>query len=280
MWNYRKGLWRKLAVVIFALGALVMLTALQRQLIYFPSKAPADVLSELASRMGLQTWRDNAGEAIGWKSPGDPNARYRMLVFHGNAGYALNRDYFVTGLRARGSQWDVFLFEYPGYGARKGTPSEVNFKATATQALEALLAIDSRPVFITGESLGSGVASFLASTFPNDVAGLLLVTPFSSLTDVAAHHYPLLPVRILLSERYESREALSHYGGPVAFLLAGRDEVVPSELGQQLYDSYSGPKWLHVEAHAGHNTLPYNPGAPWWGEVSSFLISSKETLSK
>ena len=280
MWNYRKGLWRKLAVVIFALGALVMLTALQRQLIYFPSKAPADVLSELASRMGLQTWRDNAGEAIGWKSPGDPNARYRMLVFHGNAGYALNRDYFVTGLRARGSQWDVFLFEYPGYGARKGTPSEVNFKATATQALEALLAIDSRPVFITGESLGSGVASFLASTFPNEVAGLLLVTPFSSLADVAAHHYPFLPVRILLSERYESREALSHYGGPVAFLLAGRDEVVTSELGQQLYDSYSGPKWLHVEAHAGHNTLPYNPGAPWWGKVSSFLISSQETLLK
>ena len=53
-------------------------------------------------------------------APGDPDARYRMLVFHGNAGYALNRDYFVTGLRALGSQWDVFLFEYPGYGAREG----------------------------------------------------------------------------------------------------------------------------------------------------------------
>jgi len=274
MWNHRKGLWRKLTVVIFALGVFIMLTALQRQLIYFPSKAQADVLSELASRMGLQAWRDNAGEAIGWKSPGDPNARYRMLVFHGNAGYALDRDYFVTGLRAQGNQWDVFLFEYPGYGAREGTPSEVNFKATATQALKALLAVDSRPVFITGESLGSGVASFLASSFPNEVAGLLLVTPFSSLADVAAHHYPFLPVRTLLSERYDSREALSHYGGPVAFLLAGRDEVVTSELGRQLYDSYGGPKWLHVEAHAGHNTLPYNPGAPWWGEVSTFLTSA------
>ena len=274
MWNYRKGLWRKLTVVIFALGAFIMLTALQRQLIYFPSNAQADALAELALRMGLKTWRDNSGEAIGWKSPGDPNARFRMLVFHGNAGYALNRDYFVTGLRALGSQWDVFLFEYPGYGAREGTPSEVSFKATATQALEAFLAVDSRPVFITGESLGSGVASFLASRFPNEVAGLLLVTPFSSLADVAAHHYPFLPVRTLLTERYDSLEALSHYGGPVAFLLAGRDEVVTSELGQQLYDSYSGPKWLHVEAHAGHNTLPYSPGAPWWAEVSTFLTSA------
>ena len=276
MWNHRKNLWRKLTVVIFALGVFIMLTALQRQLIYFPSNAQADMLSELASRLGLQAWRDSAGGVIGWKSPGDPNARYRMLVFHGNAGYALNRDYFVKGLRAQGNQWDVFLFEYPGYGAREGTPSEVNFKVAATQALEVLLAIDARPVFITGESLGSGVATFLASTFPNEVAGLLLVTPFPSLADVAAHHYPFLPTRILLSERYDSREALSHYSGPVAFLLAGRDEVVTSKLGQQLYDSYSGPKWLHIEEYAGHNTLPYDPGASWWGDVSTFLISSKD----
>ena len=273
MLNHRKGLWRKLTAVIFALGVFIMLTALQRQLIYFPDKAQADELSGLASRMGLQAWRDNAGEAIGWRTPGDPSARYRMLVFHGNAGYALNRGYFVTGLRALGNQWDVFLFEYPGYGAREGTPSEASFQTAATQALEALLAADSRPVFITGESLGSGVASFLASKFPDDVAGLLLVTPFSSLVDVAAHHYPFLPVRTLLTERYDSREALAHYGGPVAFLLAGRDEVVTSELGQQLYDSYSGPKWLYIEEYAGHNTLPYSPGDRWWDEVSDFLTS-------
>jgi pimeloyl-ACP methyl ester carboxylesterase len=276
MRNRHIGRWRKLTVIIFALGVLIMLTALQRQLIYFPSKAKSDVLSELASRMGLQAWRDSEGMVIGWKTPGNPGARYRMLVFHGNAGYALDRNYFVTGLRELGNQWDVFLFEYPGYGAREGTPSEANFKATATQALQALLAVDSRPIFITGESLGSGVASFLAATFPKHVAGLLLVTPFSSLADVGAHHYPFLPVRTLLGERYDSREALSHYRGPVAFLLAGRDEVVTTESGQQLYDSYSGPKWLHVETHAGHNTLSYNPGALWWGEVSAFLTSPYE----
>ncbi len=68
-------------------------------------------------------------------------------------------------------------------------------------------------------------------------------------------------------------EALKHYRGPVAFLIAGRDEVVTTKLDRQLYDSYTGPKWLRVEAHAGHNSLPYNPGAPWWGEVSKFLTS-------
>lgn len=271
MRTYRKSLWWTLSLVVLAVGAIIMLTALQRHLIYFPSKEQAQVLEAMASRSGLQTWRDNAGETIGWKMPENPGARYRMLVFHGNAGYALNRGYFVAGLQQLGNQWDVFLFEYPGYGSRKGTPSEASFKASAKQALAVLLADDSRPVFITGESLGSGIASYLASAFPDQVAGLLLVTPFTSLTDVAAHHYPYLPVRTLLRERYDSQQALSSYRGPVAFLLAGHDEIVPSALGQQLYDSYKGPKWLHIEEHAGHNSLTYDPGAHWWVEVSSFL---------
>ena len=117
-------------------------------------------------------------------------------------------------------------------------------------------------------------ASYLAANYPEQVAGLLLVTPFTSLVDVAAHHYAFLPVRALLSERYDSLEALSHYRGPAAFLLAGSDEVVPTELGQQLYDSYPGPKRLWVAEGAGHNTLPLQVGAPWWSEVSSFLLSA------
>ena len=77
----------------------------------------------------------------------------------------------------------------------------------------------------------------------------------------------------LLSERYDSREALSHYRGPVAFLLAGSDEIVSAALGQKLYDSYPGPKWLRVEPGAGHNTLTLYPAAGWWREVSEFLTS-------
>ena len=280
MRTYRRYLWRTLSLVVFAVVAIIMLTALQRHLIYFPSNEQAQVLDAMASRSGLQAWRDNEGQAIGWKTPENPDARYRMLVFHGNAGYALNRGYFVAGLQQLGNQWDVFLFEYPGYGSREGTPSEASFTASAKEALALLLADDSRPVFITGESLGSGVASYLASAFPDQVAGLLLVTPFTSLTDVAAHHYPFLPVRILLRDRYDSQQALSSYRGPVAFLLAGRDEIVPTALGQQLYDSYNGPKWLHVDKHAGHNTLNYDPRAPWWVEVSSFLkyLGSEQKL--
>ena len=121
-----------------------MLTALQRQLIYFPGRAGADELAALASRLGLQAWHDGTGSPIGWRSMAPSTAQNRMLVFHGNAGYALDRQYFVAGFQALQEQWDVFLFEYPGYGARQGTPSEESFKSAAADALKVLLAEDSR----------------------------------------------------------------------------------------------------------------------------------------
>lgn len=262
-----------LALLIPVLGVFAVFTALQRHLIYFPSHASAEDLTREGARLRLEPWLGSDGASIGWKPTARQGAHNRMLVFHGNAGYALHRTYFVSGLQAQGEQWEVRLFEYPGYGAREGRPSEATLKAAAAEALKMLLATDARPIFLAGESLGSGVASHLAGSFPDQVAGLLLVTPFSSLVDVAAHHYPFLPVRSLLRERYDATEALSRYHGPVAFVLAGRDEVVPTRLGQQLYDGYTGPKWLRVEAHATHNSLTYHPEAVWWSEVSKFLTA-------
>lgn len=254
-----------------------MFATLQRQLIYFPQVDAEEALLRAAGRMGLLDWRDGRDELIGWHSKSAADDARRVLVFHGNAGYALHRDYYISGFLAQGRDWVVYLFEYPGYGARPGEPSESGIKSAATEAVELLLAEGPGPLYLVGESLGSGVASYLAARFPEQIDGMLLVTPFSSLTDVAAHHYRLLPVRALLSERYDSVKPLSHYGGPVAFLLAGSDEIVPPALGKRLYDSYRGPKWLRVEPGAGHNTLSFSPSADWWRDVSRFLTEDRDS---
>ena len=260
---------------IFPLGlllvAIALLTSLQRQMIFFPQTATEPELLREADRIGLQPWRDASDALIGWRSPARDTAAARMLVFHGNAGYALHREYYVSGLQALGDSWDVSLFEYPGYGARTGTASAESFRESAAAAMDLLLAEDDRPLYLLGESLGSGVASYLAGRFPAQVAGLLLVTPFTSLAEVAGHHFPILPVRALLSENFDSVKYLQGYKGPVAFLVAGSDEVVPTELGQALHDGYRGPKWLRVVPGAGHNTLPMYPRDPWWAEASAFL---------
>jgi pimeloyl-ACP methyl ester carboxylesterase len=264
------------AYCLVLMGGVFMFASLQRQMIYYPQVEPEEDLLRAASRMGLLDWRDGSGQLIGWRSNTAEEKARRVVVFHGNAGYALHRDYYVAGFLAQGRDWEVYLFEYPGYGARPGEPSESGIKAAATEALALLLGSDARPVYLVGESLGSGVASYLSSQFPEQVGGMLLVTPFTSLPDVAAHHYGFLPVRRMLSERFDSRAALSHYRGPVAFLLAGSDEIVPTELGRQLYESYAGPKWLRVQPGAGHNTLSLYPGADWWREVTAFLTADRE----
>jgi pimeloyl-ACP methyl ester carboxylesterase len=260
-------------VVLVFIGGLFMFATLQRQMIYYPEVAPEEALLATAEKFGLLDWRDDDQQLIGWytQSPGDNPGR--VVVFHGNAGHALYRQYFAAGFLALEQAWQVYLFEYPGYGARPGAPSESDIKEAAASAVNQLLADDPGPIYLVGESLGSGVATHLAGIFRDRVAGVLLVTPFTSLPDVAGHHYGLLPVRALLNERYDAKEALTRYNGPVAFLIAGNDEIVPATLGRELYDGYRGPKWLQEQAGAGHNSLDFDPGAQWWRELEEFWLS-------
>ena len=227
---------RKVRALLFALlriaalvyvGFFLLLVAVQRRLMYFPARGGEERLRDAAGAQGLLPWQDAAGALIGWRSRPPASgpatagtARNRLIVFHGNAGYALHRSYFADGFGALdgGKLWEVFLFEYPGYGARPGSPSERAFVEAAQAALDHLRQNDPRPVYLLGESLGGGVAARLAARNPDGVAGLFLVTPFTNLGDVAAHHYPIFPVRPFLRDRWANDEALRSYRGPVEVL--------------------------------------------------------------
>ena len=100
---------------------------------------------------------------------------------------------------------------------------------------------------------------------------MLLITPFDTLRSVARAHYPGFLVGLLLREQYDSATALQAYRGPVGILLAERDEVVPAERGQALFDGYAGPKRLWVQAGRTHNSIDYHPDAAWWREAVAFL---------
>jgi hypothetical protein len=126
-----------------------MFTTMQRQMIYYPAVAEERGLLDEAARLGLKPWRDGNGGLIGWRPASQGESGRRMVVFHGNAGFALHREYFVEGFRALGEGWEVFLFEYPGYGARSGSPSEEAIKGAATRAVELLLRRDARGGRIT-----------------------------------------------------------------------------------------------------------------------------------
>jgi pimeloyl-ACP methyl ester carboxylesterase len=163
---------------------------------------------------------------------------------------------------------EVILLEYPGYGPRSGAPGEESVVAAAVDAVDRLGT--DLPVILVGESLGSATAALAAAERPG-VAGLLLVTPVASVTSLARRHYPLAP-SFLVRDAFRADRALPRYPGPVAFLVAGRDEVAPPDLARELLAARSGPKRLWEQPDATHNTLRYRPGDPLWADVTAFLL--------
>jgi len=251
----------------------LVLFLMQRRMMYFPTQLSEDRALLQASAEGLEPWRDVSGRLLGWRCR-HPGAapQVRLLVLHGNAGMALDRTYFAAAFHGPSVALpiDLYVLEYPGYGPRKGEPSERTLVQAAVEALDALASRGPTPIWVLGESIGSGVACQLAAARPGRVAGLVLVTPMDRLASVQRHHYPWIP-GLLLRDRYDSEAALRGFSGPVAFLVAGRDEVVPAALGLRLHGGFGGRKRLWVESEAGHNTLDYRPGRPLWGELIAFL---------
>ena len=275
------GPWRRALVrvgtLLFAGYAALLLLLLvgQRALIYLPSKAPEAELLRVAEMERVVPWRDKDGGILGWFRPraaGEAQAANRLVVFHGNAGYALNRTHFIEGFEGLdgGRVWQVYLFEYPGFGSRPGSPSEESITEAAVAAMETLG--DGPPVYIVGESLGSGPASALAKRLSEKIAGVLLVTPYSSLVEVAAIHYPVVPVHWLLRDQWKNVEALASFPGRVAVMLAAEDEVIPVEQGHRLFAVVNGVKRLWVMPGATHNGIDFAPDAGWWRQVSDFLL--------
>jgi pimeloyl-ACP methyl ester carboxylesterase len=228
-----------------------------------------------AKGLGCEPWRDPRGAIIGWKAARlGPPAANRLLLFHGNTGYALHRTPYLDGFQQLdgGRLWEVYLFEYPGFGARPGALGQEPFTKAGLEAIETLRAADARPIYLLGESLGSGLASVLAQREAVQVAGLFLLTPYARMGDVAAHRFGFLPVRLMLRDPWDNVTALRNYHGPAAMLIADEDEVVTAAQGRLLFSGLNGRKRLWTEPGARHNTIDFSANATWWREVSDFLL--------
>ncbi|HEY6099834.1 MAG TPA: alpha/beta hydrolase, partial [Anaeromyxobacter sp.] len=153
---------------------------------------------------------------------------------------------------------------------RDGAPSQERLVAAARHAIAAARRDGEGPLLLAGESLGGAVAALAAAEEPARVDGLLLVTPLASVPAVARRHYFALP-DAFYRDAYRADLALPRYGGPVAFLLAGRDEVVFPDLCRALHDRYPAAKRIWEDPQAGHNGLRWDPALPRWREIVEFL---------
>jgi len=248
-----------------ALCAVVFLS--QRHLLYLPDTS--GLSPERASERGLRAWPsgDRFLGFVGKQEPADPQGT--VIVLHGNAGAAHDRAFYVHALAWH--RFRVILAEYPGYGGRAGTPSEETLVGHARATIRLAHQLYGEPLFLWGESLGCGVAAAALSQTDVPVEGVVLFLPWDSLPEVAQTHYWYLPARWLVLDRYDSVENLREFGGKVAVVLAGADEVIPVRHGKRLYDALTMPKKLWLFEGARHNEMPLAPDLSWWREVQEFI---------
>ncbi|CAB3787856.1 hypothetical protein LMG28614_02593 [Paraburkholderia ultramafica] len=248
-------------LIVFA-GAAI----LQDRFLYFPEKA---AIEDVTSG-GLRAWptpeafRGLVAEPAG-------SARATVIVFHGNAGHAGHRAFYAAALTRLGLR--VILAEYPGYGPRDGAPGEASLVADAQQTIALAHRLYGAPLLLIGESLGAGVAAAAGSRERDEIAGLMLITPWDRLEHVAAYHYPWLPVKWLLRDRYDSVTHLASFGRPVLVVVAQRDSIVPARFGEALYNSLAEPRRLMVVNAAEHNDWIGRVDETWWREAIGFLLA-------
>lgn len=247
-------------------GVCVYVFFKQRQMLYHPWPASEADMLTAAHEAGLKRWVDSGGRPIGWMTP-DGSTNPPVLILQGNGGNPIGRARLISRLRHAGVGAQFFILEYPGYGARAGTPTQTSLTAAAVFGLDALPA----PAVVLGESLGTGVAAQAALLRPDRVRGLILVTPFDSMSHAASHHYPWLPVALLLLDRFDSVAALDGFRKPVAVVVAERDGTTPPEGGRRLAASLKGPNKLWIVPGADHNDASEGLSDQDWRGIWDFV---------
>lgn len=249
------------------LGICGFMAFSQRSLIYHPKVFASAQVDEMARKANLERWTNSAGQFIGFKrlSPKQPSDG-TALVTYGNAGTATGSTHYANDIQHTASL-DVYILEYPGYEDRPGKPTQKNLFNAASDAFQMLPT--NQPVYLVGESLGSGVASYLVGTFSNKVSGVLLISPYNRLTSVAQYQYPWLPVWFLMVDRFPSEKYLRNYHGKLGITVDGKDDVVPEKFGRRLYENYSGAKKLWEFPDGNHCQITTSQ-ADFWKEVVAF----------
>lgn len=266
---------RMLLTLGIAYGMLLLAgCAWQRKLLYFPTRVDGAVAKQVAQENGFVPWENAQKEIIGWRLPAQGTSTGAVLIVHGNAGWALDRGYFADPVHLA-APLDVFVMEYPGYGARGGSPGLKSWLAAGEEALAALP--KGQPIYVVSESIGAGVAAHLARMHSNEIAGLVMFVPYDSLPSLAQSKMPVLLPYVFLRDRFEPAEWLKNYRGPVKFVVAGSDEIIPPKFGQRLHDSYAGPKQLQVVPGAQHNDAA-EQSPDWWREVLAFWQMNAPTV--
>lgn len=254
-------------LVIVALAFPALMYFMQDSLLFHPQPLNEIQRKAIAARFaGVEeiVLQGDGARLHAWHVKGQL-AKPLVIYFGGNAE---DVSWMIESARSRTPGVGWLLVSYRGYGGSDGAPSEETISADALRWYDhAVKDLGAARVIAFGRSLGSGAAVFLASQ--RKVDAVVLVTPFDSLVEVAKHHYPYLPVSLMLRHRFDSARLAPKLAMPLLCLAAERDDVIPAAHARRLYEAWGGPKrWILLDG-AGHNST--DGAAAFWPGIAAFL---------
>ncbi len=243
-----------LATVVVAIYAICVgiLYFDQRKILYAPTpgaEAP-DIAGVPIRDVAIHTPDGQTLE--GWYSAPQPGKPV-FLFLHGQGSTLELGKWRYTRMHKEGVGF--LALAYRGYSGSTGSPTEAGLLIDGLAGYDWLKSqgVRDQDIVIHGHSLGTGVATYIATQRP--ARALILEAPFTAASDVAAGRYPFMPVALLMKDKFLSRERIKAVHMPVLVIHGDRDHVIPFAEGQRLFDLANEPKtFVHMHG-SEHNTL-------------------------
>lgn len=256
-------------LIIFCLAGyavvLAMLYVFQEKFLFFPGTAPFGECPEMETRNARAEKIENIRYYV--KEKQTPGAW--IILFHGNAGNACDRTYYLDLLKEVNA--NVVVVEYPGFGRDSNRPGQ---SIILNQAHDLVRHIKEKnhedlPVFLMGESLGTGVATWVATR--TKISGLILISAYTSILEVARHHYPWAPVKYLIRHKFQADLWAGQTRTPAILFHGVNDDIIPIQFARQQSLNFMGNSRLEELPDCGHNDIIDLHGKRIQEEICAFI---------
>ena len=236
-------------VLIFVYFLIVIfLFIYQRKLLYHPGEN--NYLDDASLNHGIEkVYIPSEQKLVGWYFKKNPKFK-TLLFFHGNAGKIDNRIYKLNEFSKLNINY--LIFAYRGFSGNEGVPTEEGLykDARAVKYWLNLNNIRDNEIILYGESLGTAVAVDLAKEF--HFSGIILESPFTSMQKLAKIHYPYLPIKLLLKDKFKTDEKINNINSPILIMHGRKDKIVPFFMGEEIFELAKNPKYSYFVDYDDH----------------------------